>query len=193
MCGITGWLNNVSNKIAIDCLLNASSRGCDGFGILVIDSLELIKEAKRFDKGDYIPDLNKKSVLAHFRLHTILNTSNDKKYIQPLKYKHYYISHNGYLKNIQTKESDSLFLLKKIVDNNYMLKNIILNIDHVIKQLKIKQIAISIYDYKRRVFYLYRKDMPLFLSQKHGAFCSKPIDKSFKLIKNKKQEYLING
>ena len=189
MCGIAGWIRNTSDSVAMNCLMEASSRGCDGFGILNTDSLELFKKAKRFDADDYISDLNKNSILAHFRLHTIINTSKNEEYIQPLKYKNYYISHNGYLKNVDTKESDSLFLLKTIVNT----MDPAVDIHQVVKNLKIKQIAIGVYDYTRKIFYLYRKNMPLYLSEKNNAFCSKQVDKTFKLIQNEKQVRIANG
>ena len=191
MCGIAGWTSEVPKTFGFNILNKASERGCDGYGVLKVDSGSITKKAKRFNNHDYIKDFNNFAILAHFRLHTIINTSNDESYLQPLKYKDCYISHNGYInnKNIQN-ESDSFVLLKSIYKENF-------NISKTVKKLNINQIALVVYNSKNCTFYLYRDQMPLYAWKKTGvkkrAFCSKKVNKSFKLIPEREVIKFKNG
>lgn len=178
MCGIAGWVKkDIDVNFASFVLSKASERGCDGYGLLDLESHRVLKNARRFINHISIRDFENKAILAHFRLHTIIDTSNDLNYLQPLKYKNFYIAHNGFLKNIKS-ESDSLYLLKKIIKNFE-------DITMVQDELEIEKIAVAIYNTETEVVSLYRDKMPLYLFK--GVFCSKKINSDFEIIPEKKR------
>ena len=179
MCGLYGFIGQEpDNKLLNNLARLACKRGPDGFGYF--DGQKISRFLGKYQEQKYTSSI----IIGHARLHTIIGTSKDIEFLQPIVSKNLVFTFNGAL-TAHDGRSDTEYFCRLI--SKY-------GVERAAEMCNASTFAVAFYSLKTKRFNLFAKGMDLYVSDEQSAlyWCSKPFAGSKLLtggITNEKEIY----
>jgi asparagine synthetase B (glutamine-hydrolysing) len=162
MCGLFGFIGEQpDNKLLNQLARLACKRGPDGFGYF--DGQKISRYLGKYQEQKYTSNI----IIGHARLHTIIGTSKDIEFLQPIVLNNLVFTFNGAL-TAHDGRSDTEYFCRQISRHG---------IQKAAELCAISTFAVAFYSLKTKRFNLFAKGMELYVSGGESAlyYCSKPF------------------